>query len=129
MLTGAGHKVVDYRIVQEEPEKIREAFREQIQHAGVDAVISTGGTGIAARDLTYEVVAEMLEKRLDGFGELFRALSYEEIGSAAMLSRAVAGTAGGTAIFSLPGSPAGVRLAMERLVLPEIGHVVGELRR
>ena len=129
MLTGAGHKVVGYTIVQEEPERIREAFREQIEHAGVDAVISTGGTGIAARDLTHEVVAELLEKRLDGFGELFRALSYEEIGSAAMLSRAVAGTAGGTAIFSLPGSPAGVRLAMKRLVLPEIGHVVGELRR
>ena len=129
MLQAAGHKVVVYRIVREEPEEIREALREQVDDRGVDVVIATGGTGIAPRDRTYEVLSELLEKRLDGFGELFRGHSYEEIGSAAMLSRAVAGVAAGTVLFALPGSPAGARLAMERLILPEIGHVVGQMRR
>jgi molybdopterin adenylyltransferase len=92
-------------------------------------VITTGGTGITSRDSTYEAITSVLDKRLDGFGELFRMLSYEEIGSAAMLSRAVAGTIGRTAVFSLPGSQHAVKLAMEKLIVPEIGHVVRELRR
>jgi len=90
-------------------------------------VILTGGTGIARRDRTHEAVASLLERRLEGFGELFRALSYQEIGSAAMLSRAVAGIFGDTVVFSVPGSSAAVRLALERLIVPELGHVVGEL--
>jgi molybdenum cofactor biosynthesis protein B len=94
-----------------------------------EVIIATGGTGIAARDSTYEAIAALLEKRLDGFGELFRMLSYNEIGSAAMLTRACAGTIGTTAVFSLPGSEHAVRLAMEKLILPEIGHVVRELTR
>ena len=96
---------------------------------GVDAIITTGGTGITSRDSTYEAVVGLFEKRLDGFGEIFRMLSFNDIGSAAMLSRACAGIARGTAIFILPGSENAVRLAMSRLILPELGHVVRELRR
>ena len=92
-------------------------------------VITTGGTGITSRDSTYEAISELLDKRIDGFGELFRMLSFDEIGAAAMLSRACAGTIGRTAVFSLPGSEPAVRLAMTRLILPEIGHVVRELNR
>jgi molybdenum cofactor biosynthesis protein B len=95
----------------------------------VDVLITTGGTGITSRDSTYEAIATLLEKRLDGFGELFRMLSFSEIGSAAMLTRACAGTLGKTAVFSLPGSEHAVRLGMTKLILPEIGHVVRELRR
>jgi molybdenum cofactor biosynthesis protein B len=125
---GAGHQVVGHRVVKDEPEAIRAALAEAVD-AGADAVLVNGGTGIAARDRTYEAVAGILEKRLDGFGELFRTLSFAEIGSAAMLSRAVAGTWRGRAIFSMPGSKAAVRLAWEKLVGPEIGHVVRELRK
>ena len=96
---------------------------------GADVVITTGGTGITSRDSTYEAIAGLLEKRIDGFGELFRVLSYQEIGSAAMLTRACAGAVGRTAIFSLPGSQHAVTLGMTRLILPEIGHVVRELKR
>jgi molybdenum cofactor biosynthesis protein B len=124
----AGHEVVGHRVVKDEPDAIREALAAA-ESAGADAVLVNGGTGIAARDRTYEAVAGLLEKRLDGFGELFRSLSYAEIGSAAMLSRAVAGTWRGRAIFSVPGSKAAVRLAWEKLIGPEIGHVVRELRK
>jgi molybdenum cofactor biosynthesis protein B len=96
---------------------------------GTQIVITSGGTGITSRDSTYEAITALLDKRLDGFGELFRMLSYEEIGAAAMLSRACAGTIGRTAVFSLPGSENAVRLAMTKLILPEIGHVVRELSR
>jgi molybdenum cofactor biosynthesis protein B len=124
----AGHEVVGHRVVKDDPAEIRTALDEAAA-AGADAILVNGGTGIAARDRTYEAVAGLLEKRLDGFGELFRMLSFQEIGSAAMLSRAVAGAWRGRAIFSVPGSPAAVRLAWERLVGPELGHVVRELRR
>lgn len=124
----AGHAIAGYRIVKDEPAAIRAALDEAAA-AGADAVLVNGGTGIAARDRTYEAVAALLEKRIDGFGELFRMLSFEEIGAAAMLSRAVAGVWGGRAVFSLPGSRAAVRLAWEKLIGPEIGHVVRELRK
>ncbi len=124
----AGHAVSGYRLVKDEPAQIRAAL-EEAERAGADAVVVNGGTGIAARDRTYEAVAALLEKRLDGFGELFRMLSYEEIGSAAMLSRAVAGVWRGRAVFSVPGSKAAVRLAWEKLIGPEIGHVVREIRK
>lgn len=126
--SGAGHLVVGHRIARDEPEEIRRALDEAAA-AGAEAVLVNGGTGIAGRDRTYEAVAGLLEKRLDGFGELFRMLSYQEIGSAAMLSRAVAGTWGGRAVFSMPGSTAAVRLAWEKLIGPELGHVVRELRK
>jgi molybdenum cofactor biosynthesis protein B len=124
----AGHSLCGYRIVKDEPEAIRAALGEAAR-AGADAVLVNGGTGIAGRDRTYEAVAGMLEKRLDGFGELFRMLSFAEIGAAAMLSRAVAGVWDGRAVFSVPGSRAAVRLAWEKLLAPELGHVVRELRK
>lgn len=124
----AGHEVAGYRVVKDEPAQIRAALDEAAS-ARADAVVVNGGTGIAARDRSYEAVAAVLEKRLDGFGELFRSLSYAEIGSAAMLSRAVAGVWQGRAVFSVPGSPSAVRLAWEKLIGPELGHVVRELRK
>ncbi len=124
----AGHTISGYRLVKDEPGEIRAAM-EEAARAGADAIVVNGGTGIAARDRTYEAVAALLEKRLDGFGELFRMLSYGEIGAAAMLSRAVAGVWRGRAVFSVPGSKAAVRLAWERLIGPEIGHVVREIRK
>ncbi len=127
-VAGAGHEVAGYRLVKDEPAEIRAAL-EEAAAARADAVVVNGGTGIAARDRTFEAVAGLLEQRLDGFGELFRALSYAEIGSAAMLSRAVAGVWGGRAVFSVPGSEAAVRLAWEKLIRPELGHLVEELRR
>jgi len=127
LLTGAGHEIAGRRIVKDEPASVRSA----VQDLGgkVDVVITTGGTGITARDSTYEAIVALLDKQLDGFGELFRMLSYNEIGAAAMLSRAVAGTMRSVAVFALPGSEHAVRLAIEKLILPEIGHVVRELRR
>jgi len=103
--------------------------REQLADATTQVIITTGGTGITSRDGTFEAVDALLEKRLDGFGELFRMLSFHEIGSAAMMSRATAGTSSGKAIFVLPGSPNAVRLAMTRLILPELGHVIQQLKK
>ena len=124
----AGHEVVGYRIVKDEPAALRGALDAAVA-AGAEVIVVNGGTGIAGRDRTYEAVAAVIEKRIDGFGELFRMLSFQEIGSAAMLSRAVGGVFGGRAIFSVPGSEAAVRLAWERLIAPELGHVLRELRK
>ncbi len=132
MLEAAGHTVVSYHLVKDDPEEIRQAIaRSAASASGGEArvILLTGGTGIGPRDTTYEVVERLLEKRLEGFGELFRMLSYQEIGSAAMLSRAVAGTYKGKVLFSLPGSEAAVRLALEQLILPELGHLARELGR
>ena len=126
-LTSAGHDVAGRRIVRDDPASVREIVRAESRN--VPVIVTTGGTGITARDSTYEAISALLDKRLDGFGELFRMLSYEQIGSAAMLSRACAGSIGTTAIFALPGSEQAVRLAMDKLILPEIGHVVRELQR
>jgi len=122
----AGHEVVGYRVVKDEPDQIRAAL-EEAARVGAQAVLVNGGTGISGRDRSYEAVAGLLEKRLDGFGELFRMLSFQEIGSAAMLSRALAGTWRGRVVFSMPGSTAAVRLAWEKLIAPELGHLVFEL--
>jgi molybdenum cofactor biosynthesis protein B len=127
-IAAAGHGLACYAVVRDEPEAIRAALR-QAAAAGAEVVVVNGGTGIAGRDRTYEAVSGLLEKRLDGFGELFRMLSFAEIGSAAMLSRAVAGTWAGRILFSVPGSLAAVRLAWERLVAPEAGHLLRELRK
>lgn len=126
-LTGAGHVVAGRRIVQDEPAVVSALVVQEA--ARVQVIVTTGGTGITSRDGTYEAISSVLHKRMDGFGELFRMISYEEIGSAAMLSRACAGSIGRTAVFSLPGSEHAVRLAMAKLILPEIGHVVRELNR
>jgi molybdenum cofactor biosynthesis protein B len=129
LLEAAGHTVTGHSIVRDEPAQVAEVVRQQISSGAARVLIATGGTGITARDGTFEAVDGLLEKRLDGFGELFRMLSFEEIGSAAMMSRATAGTIGRGAVFILPGSPAAVRLAMTRLILPEIGHIVQQLNR
>jgi molybdenum cofactor biosynthesis protein B len=129
LLTGAGHAVLGGAIVHDEPMEVTAAIRKQLARAAVRAIITTGGTGITSRDGTFEAVDTLLDKRLPGFGELFRMLSFPEIGAAAMLSRAAAGTIGRTAVFVLPGSENAVRLAMTRLVLPELGHVVQQLNR
>lgn len=127
LLTTAGHEVTRRRLVKDDPAVVRDAVMSA--KTAADVIITTGGTGITARDSTYEAIAALLDKRLDGFGELFRMLSYADIGAAAMLSRATAGSMGRTAVFALPGSEHAVRLAMTKLILPEIGHVVRELRR
>jgi molybdenum cofactor biosynthesis protein B len=127
LLEADGHVVAKRQILRDEPKDVHDAVIAQL--GGVDVIITTGGTGITSRDSTYEAVVGLFEKRLDGFGEIFRMLSYGEIGSAAMLSRACAGVARGTAVFILPGSEHAVRLALTKLILPEIGHVVRELRR
>jgi molybdopterin adenylyltransferase len=129
LLTGAGHQVVGSAIVRDEPADVQRVVREACAETAVQAVIMTGGTGITSRDSTFEAVEAMLEKRLPGFGELFRMLSYQEVGGAAMLSRAQMGIARGRIIVSLPGSPNACRLALEKLLLPELGHLVRELRR
>jgi molybdenum cofactor biosynthesis protein B len=129
LLEGAGHSVVGHAIVRDDPAQVTATVRQQLADGHARIIVTTGGTGITSRDGTFEAIDGLLEKRLDGFGELFRMLSFQEIGSAAMMSRATAGTAGRTAIFVLPGSPDAVRLAMTRLILPELGHVVQQLNR
>ncbi|ANB62295.1 MogA/MoaB family molybdenum cofactor biosynthesis protein [Anoxybacteroides amylolyticum] len=130
LLKEAGHEVVAYEIVKDEKEAIHFAVMRGCEQPEVDAVLTNGGTGIAKRDVTIETVKEIIEKEIVGFGELFRMISYtEDIGSAAMLSRAIAGVANNTAIFSTPGSTGAVRLAMTKLILPELRHVIREIRK
>jgi molybdenum cofactor biosynthesis protein B len=124
LLTGAGHVVAGATIEKDDPARVAELVRQQAAIGDVDAIISTGGTGLTSRDSTFEAVDALLTKRLPGFGELFRMLSYQEIGSAAMMSRACAGTIGRTVVIALPGSEKAVRLAMTKLVIPELGHLV-----
>ena len=123
-LTAAGHKLAAREIVTDDVEAIRAVVKRWIADEGVDAIITTGGTGLTSRDSTYEAIDALLTKRLPGFGELFRMLSYEDIGSAAMMSRACAGTIGRVVVIALPGSEKAVRLAMTKLVIPELAHLV-----
>lgn len=129
MLERAGHRVSQYHIIKDEPDQIRPLLRSLLADAAVEAVIVNGGTGVSRRDVTYDAIEGMLDKRLPGFGELFRMLSFQEIGSAALLSRATAGTAGDKVVFSLPGSRGAVQLALEKLILPEMPHIVFELHK
>jgi molybdenum cofactor biosynthesis protein B len=129
LLTAAGHEVAGRAIVKDDPALVRGAVERQLANPAIQVIITTGGTGITSRDSTYEAVGALLQKRLDGFGELFRMLSYEQIGPAAMMSRACAGLAAGHILVSLPGSEAAVRLAMERLLIPELGHLVQQAAR
>ncbi|NUP99274.1 MAG: MogA/MoaB family molybdenum cofactor biosynthesis protein [Armatimonadetes bacterium] len=128
-LTDQGHAVSDYQLVPDEPAAIEPLVRSLCERSDVDAILLNGGTGIARRDRTYDVVAALLEKTLPGFGEIFRILSYEEVGAAAMLSRAIAGVRAGTLVFCMPGSTNAVELALQKLILPELQHLVWELRR
>ena len=129
LLEGAGHSVSGHAIVKDEPMVVAMRVREQLGDARTQVIVTTGGTGITSRDGTFEAIDGILEKRLEGFGELFRMLSFEEIGPSAMMSRATAGTASRKAIFVLPGSENAVRLAMTQLIVPELGHVVQQLKK
>jgi molybdopterin adenylyltransferase len=128
-LTGAGHSVIGSTIVRDEPADVARVVREACGDGRVQVVILTGGTGITSRDSTFEAVTALLDKRLPGFGELFRVLSYQEVGAAAMLSRAQMGIHAGRIVVSLPGSPNACRLALDKLLLPELGHLVREVSR
>lgn len=130
LLEANGHHIQRYAIVKDEYENIRELLHQAGSDPLIDAVLLNGGTGIAARDTTYEAVKAELSKELPGFGEIFRYLSFtEDIGTAAILSRAIAGVAHDTAVFSTPGSTGAVKLAMERIIIPELGHVIREIRK
>ncbi len=130
LLENHGHKVVEYEIVKDDERDIRQSILRGCNNTEIDIVLTNGGTGIAKRDVTIETVTTLLDKEIIGFGELFRMLSYtEDIGSAAILSRAIAGVAQDTGIFSTPGSTGAVKLAMNKLILPEIGHVVREIKK
>ncbi len=128
-LTWRGHDVAAYEIVPDEPDRINAMITEWSARDDIQAIITNGGTGIARRDTTYDVITRRLEKELIGFGELFRMLSFEQIGAAAMLSRATAGVVNGTVIFCTPGSSNAVKLAMDKLIGPELAHVVHELTK
>jgi molybdenum cofactor biosynthesis protein B len=129
MLKDAGHSVLSYQLVKDEPSKIKSAVKKAVANKKVQAIIINGGTGIAKRDSTFEAIEGLLEKKLDGFGEVFRALTYQEIGSPAIMTRATAGTYKGRVIFSTPGSENAVKLAMEKLILPELGHILQQLSK
>lgn len=129
MLMAGGHEITDRRIVRDDPQEIEPLLLKLADPAVTDAVLMTGGTGIAARDRTFETVSGMLTKAMPGYGELFRMLSYEDIGPAAMLSRAVGGVLNNVIVLTMPGSVAAVKLAMEKLIVPEIGHLVYEARK
>ena len=129
LLSTHGHRAESYQVVKDEPQEVRSLVERMAQQDNISAIIINGGTGISQRDTTFEAVDSLLEKRLDGFGEIFRYLSYKDIGSAAMLSRSTAGLYRGKVLFSIPGSSGAVRLAMEALILPELPHIVGELSK
>jgi len=128
LIEAAGHQVVDYRIVKDEPDQVAKAL-EDFAAGAARLIIFNGGTGISQRDRTYDVISKALEKTLPGFGEIFRMLSYAQVGAAAMLSRATAGVYRNRVVVSIPGSPNAVQLAMEKLILPEIQHLAWELIR
>ncbi len=129
LLLSAGHQVAGKAIEPDEPARVAELVRQQAAIGDVDAVITTGGTGLTSRDSTFEAIDALLSKRLPGFGELFRMLSYHDIGASAMLSRACAGTIGRVIVIALPGSEKAVRLAMTKLVVPELAHMVQQAQK
>ncbi|MBA5869563.1 MAG: molybdenum cofactor biosynthesis protein [Nitrospira sp. CR2.1] len=129
LLKENGHTIATYHLVKDEPDQIKARISDGVANDSVQAIIINGGTGISRRDSTFEAVDGLLEKRLDGFGEVFRFLTYQEIGSPAIMSRATAGIIKGRILFSTPGSENAVRLAMEQLILPELGHLVKELTK
>ena len=128
-LKGAGHEVVSFSLLKNDPEAIQDTMGALLHSAEVQAIITSGGTGASKMDITIETILPMLEKRLDGFGELFRHLTYQEIGTGSILSRALAGVALGKVVICLPGSLKAVKLALEKIILPEIGHLVREASR
>jgi molybdenum cofactor biosynthesis protein B len=129
LATRSGHRIVKRILLKEDPRQIAETVQQLADDTTVEVILITGGTGIARRDTTYETIAGMLTREIPGYGELFRSLSFKEIGTAAMLSRAQGGLLGQTLLFTMPGSPSAVRLAMEQLILPELGHLLQESQR
>ena len=128
-LTAAGHTVVIREIIPDDPARMRPLLESLRDRADLDAILMTGGTGITSRDQTYETVSSLLDKPLPGYGEIFRLLSFQEIGPAAILSRATGGLLGRKVLLTMPGSPAAVRLAMEKIIIPELPHLMREARR
>jgi molybdopterin adenylyltransferase len=128
-LTTAGHSIVAHEMIPDEPSRMRPLLESYRDRDDLDAILMTGGTGIASRDQTYETVSGLLDKPLPGYGEIFRLLSFQEIGPAAILSRATGGLIGRKVLLTMPGSPAAVRLAMEKIIIPELPHMVREARR
>ncbi len=130
LLSENGHHIHEYQIVKDEYTEVKRWIYAASGREDIDAILINGGTGIALRDTTFEAVKDSLDKEIPGFGELFRYLSYsEDIGTASILSRAIAGVRGEKAVFSMPGSSGAVRLAMNRIIIPEIGHVIREIRK
>jgi molybdopterin adenylyltransferase len=127
--TAAGHQIAQRQIIPDDPARMRPLLDELCGRDDIDAILLTGGTGVTSRDETFETVSSLLDKPMPGYGEVFRMLSFAEIGPAACLSRAVGGIARGKVVLTMPGSPAGVRLAMERIIVPELAHFVREARR
>jgi len=128
-LIDSGHQVTSYCILKDEADPIEKKIHELLREEELQVIIANGGTGVSRRDITVETVYPMLEKKLDGFGELFRSLTYQEIGTGSIMSRAIAGVARGKVIICLPGSPEATNLAMDKIILPEIGHMVREATR
>lgn len=124
-----GHELKAYEIVPDDGDRIRQTLGAWLADSAINAIIVNGGTGIAGRDVTFPIISSLIQKHMPGFGEIFRMLSWDEVGSASMLSRAAAGVHGDTVIFSVPGSSNAVRLALEKLIGPELGHVVHEIRK
>jgi molybdenum cofactor biosynthesis protein B len=129
LLRGDGHEVVHYQIIKDEPAQLHALLTDLLKRDTIDAVFTNGGTGISRRDQTVSVISKLIEQDLPGFGELFRMLSWEQIGSGAMLSRAIGGLAQGKLVFAMPGSTKAVELAMTKLILPELGHLISELKK
>jgi len=129
LLKEHGHDLAGYHVIKDDPAQIRSVIEEAAESEAVHAILVNGGTGISKRDSTFEAVDGMLEKRLVGFGELFRYLTYQDIGSSAIMTRATAGVFRGRIVFSTPGSEGAVRLAMEQLILPELGHIIQQLNK
>ena len=128
-LNDSGHRVISYSIIKDDADAIGQKIKELLAQQELQVIITSGGTGVGRRDVTVETVSPVLDKTLDGFGELFRSLSYKEIGTASIMSRAVAGVSGGKVIICIPGSQGAVRLAMDQIILPEIGHMVREVTK
>jgi molybdenum cofactor biosynthesis protein B len=129
LLRAGGHEVAHYEILKDDAAALRPAVERLLADPAVDAILSTGGTGITRRDVTVDAIEALIDRPLPGFGELFRMLSWQQVGSGAMMSRAIGGIARGKVIFAMPGSTAAVELAMTKLILPELGHLLGELQR
>jgi molybdenum cofactor biosynthesis protein B len=129
LITNDGHQVLAYKIISNNKTQIQTVVKEMLQNPKTNVIVTSGGTGISKRDITVDAVSELLEKKIEGFGELFRKISYEEIGEAAIISRAIAGTVNGKLIFCLPGSKNAVKLALSKLILPGLGHALKEANR